>query len=240
MSQMLGHDNVERNEQKQCLDDTFWAESYPKLQRYCHFLTQNKWDGDDIAQETFLKALKYSPQQAKISTALLNKIAYHHWIDHLRKRKKETIEEISNFSTVPLRDRFIDRNDCVDLLMKKFTPKQAVIFLLKEAFLYQTKEIAAMLETTEMAVKSSLHRAKKRLEKATEEEPSFSVDTFWDEEERVLLSDLINEALKNQDPTVLIKSLLSLKSITEDSKLVSGNFRSQPASSPSSTLCLAA
>ncbi|WP_223587697.1 sigma factor-like helix-turn-helix DNA-binding protein [Neobacillus bataviensis] len=207
-------------------DDPFWKEHYPKLQRYCRFLAQNKWDGEDIAQETYLKALKY---QQKMSTALLNKIAYHHWIDLLRKRKHETIEsEIEKVSTTHQLD------ETVDMLIEQFTPKQAIIFLLKEAFQYQIKEIADILETTEMAVKSNLHRAKKRLEK---ENHSHSLEIFWDEEEREQLTELFKKSLLMEDPTVLIQTIPTLQSMFNGTNLVT---RPTPSNSPSSTLCMAA
>ncbi|HDR5138843.1 TPA: RNA polymerase subunit sigma-70, partial [Bacillus anthracis] len=31
---------------------TFLIEQYGELKRYCTFLTKNKWDGEDLAQET--------------------------------------------------------------------------------------------------------------------------------------------------------------------------------------------
>lgn len=211
-------------------EETIWQEYYPKLQRYCHFLTQNSWDGDDIAQETYIKALKYSNQQEKMTTALLNKIAYHHWVDLLRKRKNETLEADFDFANLVLTNELDEKKNLVDFLVKKFTPKQAIIFMLKEAFQYQLKEIASMLNTTETAVKANLHRAKKRLEKAAD--PSFSVDSFWEEEERERLSDIFYEALKNQDPAILIHSIPSIPSIN-------GAPKTQTYS-PSSTLCMAA
>jgi RNA polymerase sigma factor (sigma-70 family) len=191
----------QREKVQQQKEDEFWKEHYPKLQRYCYFLAQNRWDGDDIAHETFLKALKYP----NLNSALLNKIAYNHLVDTLRKRKHETLdlEKITfsidyNFETI---------TDAVAFLLQKFTPKQAIVFLLKEAFQYQIKEIASLLETTEMAVKAILNRARKCLEK------DFSLDSFWEEEERERLSDLFYEALKSQDPTVLIVSIPTIHSL---------------------------
>lgn len=222
------------NENSQ-VDDRLWSEYYPKLQRYCRFLTQNSWDGDDIAQETYLKALKYNQQQ--MSSALLNKIAYHHWIDLLRKRKNVTVEADFDHSFHEVTAQLDKMSHAVNLLLTHFTPKQAVIFMLKEAFQYQLKEIADLLNTTEMAVKASLHRVKKRLEK---DDHSYSAESFWDQEERAQLSDIFYEALKNQDPTVLIQSIPSLTSISEVPKLVSRNLQPIQTYSPSSTLCMAA
>jgi RNA polymerase sigma factor (sigma-70 family) len=235
MSNMYRPKNIESEQQEEEVEDPTWMEYYPKLQRYCHFLAQNKWDGDDIAQETFFKALTYSTNQKRITSALLNKIAYHHWIDILRKRKHEII--VADYAESILNNQFDDITNSVELLLNQFTPKQAVIFLLKEAFQFQLKEIADILETTEMAVKSNLHRAKKRLEKGN---PSISVETFWDEEEREQLSSLFYEVLENQDPTVLIQFIPKLKSVMDVPKLISRNIQSIQIHSPSSTLCMAA
>ena len=202
------------------IEGGFWEEHYPKLQRYCQFLAQNSWDGDDIAQETFLKALKYPNP----TSSLLNKIAYHHWIDIHRKRKIESLDLEETTQTQVDQISFEKIVESIELLLKKFTPKQAVIFLLKEAFQYQSKEIAEMLETSETAVKAILHRAKQRLEK------DISVETFWDDHERERLGELFFEALKNQDPSILIVSLPTISSIQVVPKMFT----------PSSTLCMAA
>ncbi|MDR6123662.1 RNA polymerase sigma factor (sigma-70 family) [Bacillus sp. SLBN-46] len=241
MSHKLRQDSVENSEDENRFEDAFWMEYYPKLQRYCHFLTQNKWDGEDVAQDTYLKAIRYMNQPQKMNSALLNKMAYHHWIDLLRKRKKETMESDFDCASHTITHQLDNLNDSVELLLKKFTPKQAVIFLLKEAFQYQLKEIADILDVTEIAVKSNLHRAKKRLEKANEEEQSFDLESFWDVEEREQLSELFYEALKNQDPTILIDVIPSLRSIRTEATLISRSFqKARPNISPSSTLCMAA
>ena len=219
-------------------EENHWTEYYPKLQRYCRFLAQNEWDGDDIAQETYLKALRY--HQHKISPALLNKIAYHHWIDQLRKRKHETLDTELDFSSQESTKQLDEVRNAVEMLICKFTPKQAVIFLLKEAFQYQLKEIAEILGTTEMAVKASLHRGKKRLEKTLEEEEAFSVESFWDEEEKEELTEIFYEALKEQDPSVLIEAIPSITAISNVTSFYANAKSTYKNQSPSSTLCMAA
>lgn len=223
------HSPYTTEQQAERTEDIFWEDFYPKLMRYCRFLAQNKWDGDDIAQETFVKALKYSGNKM-MSPALINKIAYHHWIDVLRKRKKETTELDTELISD---DQSESRTGVVELLLKHFPPKQAVILLLKEGFLYQSKEIADFLGTTEMAVKASLHRAKKRLEKGIDEEKSFEL--LWDEEEREQLALLFQETLEAQDPSVLIEALPSLNCLSDQPKL-----HSISKQTPTSTLCMAA
>jgi len=239
MSSKLGLHSIEKGIQDGRSDEYYWIEHYPKLQRYCRFLAQNEWDGDDIAQETFFKAVKYYEHE-KMTVALLNKIAYNHWIDTLRKRKDETISPDIEHSQTAEKDQIADKINSVDLLLQHFTPKQAVIFFLKEAFQYRFKEIADILETTEMAIKSSLHRAKKRLEKTNKEEQSLSVEYFWNVEDREQLDKLFHEALEVQDPTVLIEAIPSLDCIVESPKMLLRNFQSCRTQTPSSTLCMAA
>ncbi|MEH7013505.1 sigma factor-like helix-turn-helix DNA-binding protein [Neobacillus niacini] len=240
MSNGFSQNTREDQQQENKTGDSFWIEYYPKLQRYCHFLAQNKWDGEDIAQEVYLKARKYSTAKHKMTSALVNKIAYNHWIDVVRKRKNESTHINHDFSSHLAASQLDDRLNSVELLLKHFTPKQAVIFMLKEAFQYQSKEIAAVLGTTEMAIKSNLNRAKKRLEKINETDRCFPMELFWDEEEREKLADLFNESLKVQDPSVLIDSLSSFKSVIDVPQLVSRNIGSFKTHTPSSTLCMAA
>lgn len=179
------------------------------LQRYSRFLTKNKWDADDIVQETVLKAITYY-RKGEVSSALLNKIAYHHWIDTIRKRKRE-VTGIPEDAVEDNSGSGVDRlMDTVKLLVKNLTPKQAVIFLLKEGFCYQSKEIADLLETTEMAVKSILHRAKKRLELDKQLQ---SVDSYWNDEDRKMLFDVLYESLQAEDPTILIDCISKIPAV---------------------------
>src|SRR3954467_15551670 len=97
MSHKLKKDTLVRTQHEDRVEADFWSENYPKLRRYCHFLARNEWDGDDIAQETYIKALKYCSHPQKMTDALLNKIAYNHWIDLLRKRKHVSVEAEPNF-----------------------------------------------------------------------------------------------------------------------------------------------
>lgn len=205
---------------------------YPGLLRYCRFLAKNKWDADDLVQESVLKAIQHY-QSSDVSPALLNKIAYHQWIDTIRKRHREVIgvlEEQSGKVDAINTDELLDT---VKLLVEKLTPKQAIIFLLKEAFSYQAKEIADLLDTTEMAVKALIHRTRKRLEKETNLQ---SVDSYWCEEERELLGNLIYQALQTEDPSILIEYVSDIPPLSEVPKLAKKTY----SQSPIDLYCIAA
>lgn len=208
------------------------AQLIPGLQRYCHFLSRNQWDGDDLAQEAIIKASqKYQPSE--VSSALLNKIAYHHWVDTLRKRENEVIGIPNQLSEDQVQTHPDTLIDTVTLLLNQLTPKQAVIMMLKEAFCYQSKEIAHVLDTTETAVKSILHRAKNRL---NNDEAIHTVQTFWDENEKQLLFDLFYTCLRADDPKVLIDRIHEIPSLAEVPKL----YKLKHSRSPLNSFCLAA
>jgi RNA polymerase sigma factor (sigma-70 family) len=221
---------VEKTEQLQ--DSTQLTALIPGLQRYCYFLSKNQWDGDDLAQEAIIKASqKYQPSE--VSSSLLKKIAYHHWIDTLRKRQHEVLGFPEQLSEKRVQSHPNTLIDTVTLLLDQLTPKQAVIMMMKEAFGYQSNEIANVLNTTETAIKSILHRAKNRLNK---DDTIHSVHTVWDGEEKELLFELLYESLKDNDPKVIINRIHEISSIIDVPRLLNSTH----SRSPLNTLCLAA
>lgn len=176
--------------------DMIGKKYYQDLVSYCTFLCQNEWDGEDVAQETILKAMKYN--EAKITRALLKKIAYHQWIDVVRKKKKEQLTE----DPVDIETSNHDLTETIELLLEKLTVQQALAFSLKEAFLFKNSEIAEMLNMKEVTVKSLLHRARKRLAMDMKE-----LNQQWDEPVKRRIFQVFHRALEQQNPIELIKIL---------------------------------
>jgi RNA polymerase sigma factor (sigma-70 family) len=205
---------------------------YPALQRYSRFLAQNSWDGDDLAQEAFLRAAgSYEPEQ--VSQALLKKIAYNCWVDMTRKRKRERLEEAPE----PVRDegKPPEGSESIEKLMKCLTLKQAVIFVLKEGFQYTSKEIAGLMQTTEFAVKSALSRARRQLQTAADTESPDSGS-----EESAAVARLLIRSLQEEDPGCLLRAipmLPSLKSLSVHAVPKPCRHRQTP---PQCTLSMAA
>jgi RNA polymerase sigma-70 factor (ECF subfamily) len=205
------------------------ASLYPSLQRYGRFLAQNKWDGDDIAQEAVFRAFcAYKP--CSINQALLKKIAYNCWMDTVRKRKREQVIEQPEQEGKETKQK---NSGLVDHLLSQLTLKQAVIFALKEGFQYKSKEIAEIMQTTEFAVKSSLNRARKQLNHPETDERKV---TFTNEEEERVFQ-FLQESLATEDPSILLKAIPTLHSLK--SQAVSKPVLSVKQA-PSNTLCMAA
>ncbi|MBM7691207.1 RNA polymerase sigma-70 factor (ECF subfamily) [Peribacillus deserti] len=201
---------VEKHEETESVINIDMEQVLPGLVKYCCFLSQNKWDGEDIAQEAVLKAMQSYAHKTELTSSLLKKIAYNQWIDLTRKRNKETVME-----NAIAEERYESPQilEMTDLLIKRLTPKQAVILLLKEGFQYKSHEIADLMNSNEVSIKSALHRAKKRLAADEGETKEWKPEHLWEEKEEEKLTALIHQSLQKQDPSILIRHISDLHSL---------------------------
>lgn len=201
-------------------------EIVPKLTKYCEFLTKNKWDSEDIVQETLLKTLLHYDDHKRWNASLVKKIAYHLWIDHIRKKEKESL--LSEFE-IPVETKSVSEEemDWLKPLFQMLTPKQLVAFVLKEAFQYKITEIADLLDMSDTGVKALLNRARIRVNNLNRN----GNDIYWSEELEATLYPLILHAISNQDPSILIDLIPSI---------FATSVLSKHSASPSNVLSLAA
>lgn len=225
---MYGKANQKQMNQRSANEDLL-LELYPGLKRYCRFLTKNEWDGNDVAQETMAKAFQSYRDHAVITKALLHKIAYHQWIDMTRSRQKELVCLPAEAGTHCQKSLL----ETAETIIERLTPKQALIFTLKEGFQYKLTEIADLTEMTETAVKSILHRAKDRLRK-----DYISAEPYWNVEDRVTFSSLLKRSLATGDPTKFIEAAVSIMAVKENSFVLP--VKTKPKSSPAFSLYMAA
>lgn len=130
------------------------------LWRYCRYLTGSPWDGEDLFQETMVKAFgglyqRWHPTNPK---SYLYRIATTTWIDHCRKQNRivGTLEE----EDVPIEynSESFDVEEALEYLLELFSPRQTAVFLLKEVFAFTAKEVAGMVYTTPGAVYATVRR----------------------------------------------------------------------------------
>ncbi|MGM0829441.1 MAG: sigma factor-like helix-turn-helix DNA-binding protein [Bacillota bacterium] len=213
-------------------NDEVMEELVPKLYRYCYFLTKSKWDGEDLAQESICKALSHYPAQ-QWSSSLLNKIAYHLWVDKVRKQSKESIGGVPEVKAEETKEGI--SLETIEKLSKKMTPKQLVTFVLKEAFQYKISEVADVLGMTETAVKALLNRSREKLKKFSDDGNGSGVQTYWNETLQEELNAILYRSLMAQDPSLLLAYIpILLAHAPAQGRLV------RSSGSPSSVLSLAA
>ncbi|MEH7381440.1 sigma-70 family RNA polymerase sigma factor [Bacillus sp. JJ1533] len=236
MHSKLCNGSEDINEHHEPFSEKHLHELYPMLRRYCQFISQNGWDGEDLVQESLIKAWNHYKHQPTISTALLNKIARNEWIDTVRKRSNECLDAIPD-DGYNESDQIEDRFEAVQQLMNKLTPKQAVIFVLKEGFQFQLSEIAELLDTNETAVKAAIYRAKQRLDK---NERTQFIEQYWTEEDREQIQKALHESFNTQDPSILIKTIPSIRSLSKHTNPICSMQKSRLYKLPSSTVSMAA
>lgn len=146
------------------------------LHRYCLSLTRSGTEADDLAQETWTKALGYSRFALSPNPeALLLRIAKNTWIDAVRRRGSliralERSEAGAESTRIPADEGDISGIELAfQSLISYLSPLQRTAFVLRDVMGYSAAEAAVSLRTTEGAVKAALHRARLALDKVREE-----------------------------------------------------------------------
>jgi RNA polymerase sigma-70 factor (ECF subfamily) len=125
---------------------------------------------EDLAQETFLRALRALPKfdvagPARVSTWLLT-IATRRALSELARRSMDTeelpLDAPARRSDDPER---VHTRRALQQAIADLTPEQRAVFVLRDAHGLTEAEVAQALELDPAAVKSRLHRARARLRK---------------------------------------------------------------------------
>lgn len=142
----------------------------PDLLRFCRQLAKSGWDGEDLYQETIIKAFRSYQRwpERVISKPYLFRIARNAWIDVCRRnRLTVSFEEIGDLPATNYSEwsRF-DIREALEWAMDVLEPRQVALILLTDVFGFSPKETSDALGQPLTAVKAALHRARNRLIKA--------------------------------------------------------------------------
>ncbi|WP_242143123.1 MULTISPECIES: RNA polymerase subunit sigma-70 [unclassified Bacillus cereus group] len=206
----------------------FLIENYAELKRYCMFLTKNKWDGEDLAQEAVCKVLqKYAEKD--ICMTLLYKIARNQWFDQLKSKSvQEKVEKEVTFETP--HEIIADLHEMAEKVVTSLNAQQTVIFLLKDVFQYHLSDIAKICSISEGAVKASLFRSRNKLKMRNEEDSNLA----WQDDVKVVVT-----AVREQKPELLTKLLPTIHFTHVSSKEPVLLFSAKKSSSYNFMLCAA-
>lgn len=146
----------------------------PQLENYAYSLTKDSVNGQDLVQQTMMKALDKIHQfkQGTNLKAWLFTIMRNNFINDIRKKSKIVArEELSSYvpySSKPMHvNNFGETNMMLELLEKEVASLPDNLRLPFELMVegYAYKEIAEKLEMPLGSVKSFIHKARKRLQK---------------------------------------------------------------------------
>ncbi|WP_226673815.1 RNA polymerase sigma factor [Rossellomorea aquimaris] len=135
------------------------------LWKYCRYLTGSPWDGEDLFQDTMLKAFggyyqRWHPTNPK---AYLYRMATTTWIDRCRKEKRHLgLLEEDEFLQDTAKDD-LEAEEALHILFNHFYPRQVAVFLLREVFRFDAREVAGMVRTTPGGVYAAVRRMKEKL-----------------------------------------------------------------------------
>ncbi|WP_051338323.1 sigma-70 family RNA polymerase sigma factor [Streptomyces flavidovirens] len=135
-----------------------------ELFRYCRRLTGSMWDAEDLAQETLARPFTRAAQThqpVERPVAWLVRIATNAYLDQVR-RPAPLLVEPAERAAPPAVDP-VEVRDALAEVTTLLAPQERAAIVLKDVFDLPLKEIAAMLGTTEGAVKAALHRGRGRL-----------------------------------------------------------------------------
>jgi len=139
-------------------------------------MTGSAADADDVVQETFVRALAHPPLQTDIPLMpWLVQVALNASRDVLRRRRRRGYVgpwlpqpiELESSDAAPGADVRYDLLESASfaflLALEALTARQRAVLLLRDVFDYSVREVAAALDVSEGAVKTTHHRARQSM-----------------------------------------------------------------------------
>jgi RNA polymerase sigma-70 factor (ECF subfamily) len=173
--------------------DRLLGELRPKLHRYCARMTGSVIDGEDVVQETMLKALEALASEPNIvhPESWLFRIAHNAALDFLRRRARAAAshsDEDPDMMIDPattVRDREIAATSLRTFM--RLPPAQRSSVILMDVLGYSLQEIGAVTDATVPSIKAALHRGRIRLRELALESEDITAPVLA-ERERALLA----------------------------------------------------
>ena len=147
----------------------------PQLHRYCARMTGSAVDGEDVVQETLLKAIEAVSHAGTLTNAegWLFRIAHNAALDFLRSRsRREAIHsdedpEMIAAQSIPPPDRQIVSAGLRTFMRLPVVQRGAVI--LRDVLGYSVDEVCGILGGSVPAIKGALRRGRSRLQELAQE-----------------------------------------------------------------------
>jgi len=145
------------------------AEIRPKLHRYCARMTGSAVDGEDIVQDTMIKAVDALSSVGVVDNPAgwLFRIAHNTALDLLRRQSREpTMQPEEELNMVAVEDPPEQGDEIAATSLRTFMrlpPLQRSAVILKDVLGHSIEEAASITGATPAAVKSALQRGRERL-----------------------------------------------------------------------------
>lgn len=148
---------------------TEWVgQHHEALRKYCRSLAGSIWEGDDLAQDTWLKVWsamlgKTNEDGDHLNRTYLYRVARNAWIDRSRKKRVATVSTQRLEEVQQPENNALEIWSAMEMLVSRLSPLQRTSLLLVDVLKYTAAEAAQLIHTTEGAVKAALHRSRTKL-----------------------------------------------------------------------------
>jgi RNA polymerase sigma-70 factor (TIGR02957 family) len=159
------------------VDTIQYAEYRPLMFSIAYRMTGSVSDAEDIVQEAFLRASRDASRDASVESpkSYLATITTRLAIDHLRSARIRRESYVGTWLPEPLvEDRGPDPADLAEtsdslsmaflILLESLSPAERAVFLLREVFRYEYREIAEITGKSEPACRQTFARARRRVD----------------------------------------------------------------------------
>ncbi len=189
------------------MDVSDYAEYRPLMFSIAYRMTGSVGDAEDIVQEAFLRLTRQPAPKAP--KAYLATITTRLAIDHLRSARVRREAYVGTWLPEPLMEsedpaERAETSDSLSMaflvLLESLSPAERAVFLLREVFGYEHREIAEITGKTEAACRQTFARARRRVD---EGRPRFETTRAEGEE----LTGLFLDVARGGDMGVLFKRL---------------------------------
>ena len=155
--------------------DRSLSELRPKLHRYCARMTGSVIDGEDVLQETLVKAIEAFAGAGPIANpeGWLFRIAHNAALDFLRRRARRETAGLDEDAEMivdpanPVADRQIAATSLRTFMRLPVAQRSSAILM--DVLGYSLQEIGDVLDTSIASVKAALHRGRGRLRELADE-----------------------------------------------------------------------
>jgi RNA polymerase sigma-70 factor (TIGR02957 family) len=158
----------------------------PRLEAIAYRLLGSAAEAEDAVQETFLRWQATDVDRIEVPAAWLTKVLTNLCLNQLTSARARREVYVGQWLPEPLLagDPMLGPAETVEqresvsyavlALMERLSPNERAVYVLREAFDYQHREIAEILDLTEAASQQIFHRAKKHV---ADGKPRAGVDT---------------------------------------------------------------
>lgn len=152
----------------------------PELHAYCHKLTRNIWDAEDLVQDTLLKGFGMTARgdfhgetsPVRNIKAYLFRTATNGWLDVQRRvQHAAPAEPAVHDDPDP-----VETGDAVNKALALTSPQEFAAILLKDVYDFTIDEVADFIGTTTGTVKSALSRARRKMKDQDNDQEYAGVD----------------------------------------------------------------